>query len=102
MVYQGSYDEAREFLSKPQQLNVSDDGTLNILAEDGTKVTLTPDELPLVAGGRKTPIKMRSFGEVLAAKKTFTIASSKKKGRIVHCTAERGKVRIRHVEITQD
>lgn len=98
VVYQGSYDEAKELLNEPRQLEVSDDGTLNILAEDGSRVTLTPDELPLVAGGRKTPESMRSLGEVVAAKKTFAIASSKKRGRIVHCIAERGKVRIWHVE----
>ena len=98
VVSQSRYDEAQELLNEPQQLNVSDDGTLDIRAEDGTKVTLAPDELPLVAGGRKTPVSMRSSGEVLAAKNEFTVATGRKRTCIVHCIAERGKVRIRHVE----
>ena len=102
VVYHGSYDETKELLSEPGQWTVTDDGGVAILAEDSSKIALAPDELPLMAGGRKTPVSMRALGEVLAARKEFTIATGKKRTCIVHCTAERGKVRIRHVEITQE
>ncbi len=69
-----------------------------ILAEDSTKVTLSPDELPLMAATAEKggmPISGQVLGEVLTAKLDFTIGTSKKRKCIIHCTAERGKVRIR-------
>ena len=101
-VYQGHYDEAKECLREPQQLKVSDDGTVDILAEDGSNATVGPEELPLMAGGRKRVVSMRSLGAFLAAKHEFFITTGKKGSCSVHCTAERGQVRIRHVEITQE
>ena len=98
LVSQSKYDEARESLSRPQQLEVSDDGALDIRAEDGTKIRLAPDELPLVAGGRKAPESLGFLPDVVVAQKTFLIAASKKRSRFVHCLAERGMVRIRHIE----
>jgi hypothetical protein len=98
LVSQSKYDEAREFLIRPQQLEVSDDGALDIRAEDGTKVRLAPDELPLVAGGRKAPESLGFLPDVVVAQKPFLIAASKKRSRFVHCLAERGMVRIRHIE----
>jgi hypothetical protein len=102
VVNPGSYDEAKEFLSEPGQWTITDDGGVTILAEDSSKITLAPDDLPLMVGGRKTPVSMRALGEVLAARKEFTIATGKKRRCIVHCTAERGKVRIRHIEMFQE
>ena len=78
VVNHGSYDEAKEFLREPGQWTITDDGGVTILAEDSSKITLTPDELPLVAGGRKTPVSTRALGEVLGARKKFTIATAKK------------------------
>lgn len=98
-VQQEQYEMAREMLLKPEQLKVSNDGMLSLIADDGTKTTVAADELPLVSGGRKVPISTRSFSAALTAKKNFTVAPSKRSKSIIHCTAERGGVRIRFVEV---
>ena len=100
-VSQGSHDEAKELLSEPRQWTVTDDGSVIIIAENSGSVTLAPDELPLMAGSKKEAVSVRTLGEVLAAKREFTITTGKNRTCIVHCTAEKGKVRIRDVVSTQ-
>jgi len=102
VVYDGSNDDVLEMLSEPSQWKVAADGGLTILAEDSTKGTLSPDTLPLMAASAEeggVPIPGQVIGEVLAGKLDFTIGTGKKRKCIVHCTAERGSVRIRHVEL---
>ena len=52
VVYDGSYVEVKQMLSEPGQWTITDDDGLTILAEDSSKVTLSADDLPLVAGVR--------------------------------------------------
>lgn len=101
VVFQKQHDEAREMLSEPGQWQITDDGSVTILAEDSTTVTLSPDDLPLVvtstdAGG--VPAPMQTWSEFFAGRMDFELGSFTNKDVIVGCTAERGKVRIRHVE----
>jgi hypothetical protein len=102
VMYHGSYNEAVEMLSQPQQLQVSEDGTMQILAEDSSTITLAPGDLPLLvtssdAAGVRVP--MQTWSKTMAARMDFQLGSFTNKDVIVHCTAERGKVRIRHLEV---
>ncbi|MBC8875266.1 MAG: hypothetical protein H8E44_38070 [Planctomycetes bacterium] len=104
VVFHKHYDEAQEMLSEPQQLKVADDGTLDILAEDSSKVTLSANDLPLVVTSTDpagVPVPMQNWSEFIAGRMDFELGSFTNKDVIVYCTAERGNVRIRHVEITQ-
>lgn len=100
VVSRRQHDEVRAMLTEPAQWTVGDNADITILAEDSSTATLPREDTQLVASGGpdNVPVPSRSWGEIFAARVDFQLGSFTRPGLTVLCTAERGRVRIRHVE----
>jgi len=97
LVSNSQYDEANAFLPASSKWQIADDGSLTIRAEDGTSATLSKDSLPLLAAGGGA--SSRSIGDILAGRDNFQVGTIRNRPCFVDCTAERGAVRCRHIEV---
>lgn len=91
----GRTEEVETKIAAPAVWRYAADGSLEIFAEDGTRATVTPDCLPLLPFGYGV---RRSVRDLVEGRKDFQLATRTRPACRIDCTAERLRVRCRHVE----
>jgi hypothetical protein len=93
--------EASKILPEPQRWQVTGDGSVTVLAEDGTTATFPSDAMPFgeESSGSGVPYPGRSLDDRLNARYDFHIGTGTKATRLIECLAERGTVRLLHIGV---
>ncbi len=101
VIYDSKFDQVQSLLSERQQLTVSEDGSVTVLADDGTTVTIAPNDLPLAAASVEAEGVPAPSRNLLQGSMDFNIGTLEGKACVIHCTAQRGKVHLRSVIIAE-
>jgi hypothetical protein len=80
----------------PAVWRLAADGSLEIIAEDGTQVMVPSKHLPLLGYGWG---ERRSLGELVSGRYRFQLASKNGVFCLIDCTAQWGRVRCHHVQV---
>jgi hypothetical protein len=93
---EGRSDELATRIVPPAVWRSTADGSLEIAAEDGTKVMVPKQHLPLLPYGNG---QRRSLGDLVSGRLRFQVASSNGVFCRIDCTSLWGRIHCHHVEV---
>jgi hypothetical protein len=93
---EGPTDELATRIAPPAVWRSTADGSLEIVAEDGTFVMVPKQHLPLLPFGNG---QRRSLGDLVSGRWRFQLASSNGVFCRIDCTAQWGRIYCHHVEV---